>query len=133
MKWDELSEDWCPVARTMSVIGDRWTLLIIRDCFLGLSRFDQFQKSLGITRHLLTDRLKRLVAVGILEKTPYQERPIRYDYVLTEKGRDLGGAMNALRKWGVTHMPLRRSAQGDYTDQSVESLTKLMKARVDQS
>ena len=133
MKWEELSEDWCPVARTMSVIGDRWTLLIIRDCFLGLSRFDQFQKNLGITRHLLTDRLKRLVSVGILEKRPYQEKPMRYDYVLTEKGKDLGASMSALMEWGKTHMPLRRSAKSGYSDETIDALSARVLARANQS
>src|SRR5262249_51409753 len=82
-RWDDLAADWCPVARAMSVIGDRWTLLIVRDCFLGKSRFEQFQSSLGVTRHVLADRLKRLVEQGVLEKNPYQSRPVRYDYRLT--------------------------------------------------
>lgn len=105
MKWDDLSGDWCPVARAMSVIGDRWTMLIVRDCFLGLSRFDQFQESLGCTRHVLANRLKRLVDAGVLEKRAYSERPLRYDYVLTEKGRDFAPAMARLRNWGIKWMP----------------------------
>ena len=109
-KWDDLCEDWCPVARAMSVIGDRWTLLIVRDCFLGKSRFDQFQSSLGITRHLLSDRLKRLVAQGVLEKNPYQMRPPRYDYRLTEKGRDFAPALVGLKDWGKRYMPIRKPA-----------------------
>jgi DNA-binding HxlR family transcriptional regulator len=109
-KWDDLSGDWCPVARAMSVIGDRWTLLIVRDCFLGKSRFEQFQSSLGITRHLLSDRLKRLVEKGVLEKNPYQMRPPRYDYRLTEKGRDFAPALVGLRDWGKKHMSIRKSA-----------------------
>lgn len=67
MKWSETQQQNCPVAQTLAMIGDRWTLLIIRDAFLGLSRFEQFQKSLGITRHVLAERLKRLVEEGILE------------------------------------------------------------------
>lgn len=113
MKWDELEKNWCPVARTMSVVGDRWTLLILRDCFLGVSRFDGFQKSLGVTRHVLADRLKRLVDAEILEKSAYSERPPRYDYQLTQKGRDLGPALIALRDWGKTYMPVRRQAASD--------------------
>lgn len=109
-KWDDLATDWCPVARAMSVIGDRWTLLIVRDCFLGKSRFEQFQGSLGITRHLLSARLKRLVEKGVLEKYPYQARPVRYDYRLTAKGRDFGPALIGLRDWGRVHMPVRREA-----------------------
>ena len=111
-RWDDLAADWCPVARAMSVIGDRWTLLIVRDCFLGKSRFEQFQASLGITRHLLSDRLKRLVAQGVLEKNPYQSRPVRYDYRLTEKGRDFAPALVGLKDWGKKHMPVRKPAAG---------------------
>ena len=109
-RWDELSTDWCPVARALSVIGDRWTLLIVRDCFLGKSRFDEFQTSLGITRHLLSDRLKRLVDQGVLEKNPYQQNPLRYDYRLTEKGRDFSAALVGLKDWGKKHMPIRKPA-----------------------
>jgi DNA-binding HxlR family transcriptional regulator len=109
-RWDDLADDWCPVARALSVIGDRWTLLIVRDCFLGKSRFDEFQKSLGITRHLLSDRLKQLVDKGVLEKNPYQSNPVRYDYRLTDKGRDFAPALVGLRDWGRSHMPVRREA-----------------------
>ncbi|MEM6626031.1 MAG: helix-turn-helix domain-containing protein [Pseudomonadota bacterium] len=110
MKWDDLSENYCPVARTLSIVGDRWTLLIIRDCFFGLSKFSEFQNSLGITRHLLSERLKRLVEAEILEKRQYQDRPPRDEYVLTARGRDLADTLHALKKWGRTHMPVRRSA-----------------------
>jgi DNA-binding HxlR family transcriptional regulator len=109
-RWDDLSEDWCPVARAMSVIGDRWTLLIVRDCFLGKSRFDQFQASLGMTRHVLASRLKQLVEAGVLEKKAYSQRPPRYDYTLTEKGRDFAPALVGLKDWGKKHMPLRKAA-----------------------
>lgn len=109
-KWDDLATDWCPVARAMSVIGDRWTLLIVRDCFLGKSRFEQFQKSLGVTRHLLSDRLKRLVEAGVLERNPYSQKPLRYDYRLTEKGQDFAPALVGLKDWGKKHMPIRKPA-----------------------
>jgi DNA-binding HxlR family transcriptional regulator len=109
-RWDNLSADWCPVARAMSVIGDRWTLLIVRDCFLGKSRFDDFQKSLGMTRHVLSNRLKRLVDAGVLERNPYSERPARYDYKLTDKGRDFAPALIGLKDWGKKHMPIRKPA-----------------------
>ncbi len=109
-KWDELATDWCPVARAMSVIGDRWTLLIVRDCFLGKSRFEEFQKSLGVTRHVLSDRLKRLVELGVLERNAYSERPLRYAYSLSDKGRDFAPALIGLKDWGKKHMPVRREA-----------------------
>ena len=86
MKWHELGEMSCPIARSLSIFGDRWTLLIIRNAFLRTRRFDDFQKQLGITRHLLTERLNRLVDNKIFEKVLYQEAPKRYEYKLTEKG-----------------------------------------------
>lgn len=109
-RWDELATDWCPVARALSVIGDRWTLLIVRDCFLGKSRFEEFQKSLGVTRHVLSDRLKQLVADGVLERNAYSQRPLRYEYRLSEKGRDFAPALVGLKDWGKKHMPIRKPA-----------------------
>ena len=88
----------CSVARALEVVGERWTLLIVRDAFLGLRRFDEFQESLGIARNVLTDRLNRLVDEEILERVPYSER--RYEYRLTKKGRDLNIALAGLRQWG---------------------------------
>jgi DNA-binding HxlR family transcriptional regulator len=90
----------CSIARTLEIVGERWTLLIIRDASLGLSRFEQFQESLGIARNVLTDRLYRLVEEGILERVRYSERPERYEYRLTPKGRDLEIALAGLRQWG---------------------------------
>ena len=113
MKWDELDTNWCPVARAMSVVGDRWTLLILRDCFLGISRFEDFQKSLGVTRHVLSERLKRLVEAGVIEKHAYSDKPPRFEYKLTPKGKDLGPALAALRDWGKMYMPVRRQVQSD--------------------
>jgi DNA-binding HxlR family transcriptional regulator len=82
-------------------VGERWTLLILRDAFLGLRRFDEFQASLGIARNVLTDRLNRLVEEGILERVRYSERPERFEYVLTRKGRDLQIALVGLRQWAT--------------------------------
>ncbi len=73
MRWEELSEQPCSLARVLAILGDRWTLLVLRDCFLGVRRFDDFERSLGVTRHVLADRLKRLVEAEILAKVPYQE------------------------------------------------------------
>lgn len=89
MKWHELGEMSCPIARSLSIFGDRWTLLIIRNAFLRTRRFDDFQKQLGITRHLLTERLNRLVENKIFEKVLYQEAPKRYEYKLTDKGLEV--------------------------------------------
>jgi DNA-binding HxlR family transcriptional regulator len=106
----------CSVARALEVVGERWTLLIVRDAFLGLSRFDEFQESLGIARNVLTDRLNRLVEEGILERSRYNERPPRYEYRLTDKGRELRLALAGLRQWGDKYLSekppsiLRRTA-----------------------
>ena len=97
----------CSIARALEVVGERWTLLIIRDAFLGLRRFDEFQESLGIARNVLTDRLARLVEEGILDRVRYSERPERYEYRLTAKGRDLGIALAGLRQWGDKYLSER--------------------------
>src|SRR5215207_8178729 len=90
----------CSVARTLEVVGEWWTMLIVRDAFFGVTRFDDFQRRLGIARNVLTARLDKLVEVGVLERVAYQERPRRYEYRLTAKGRDLWPVLNALREWG---------------------------------
>ena len=104
MRWSELHREPCSMARTISVIGDRWTLMVLRDCFLRIRRFEDFERSLGITRHLLADRLRKLVKAGVLSKQPYSERPKRYEYRLTDKGLDLYPIMMAVVHWGDTHM-----------------------------
>jgi DNA-binding HxlR family transcriptional regulator len=95
---------FCSIARTLEVIGDRWTLLVIRDAFLGLRRFEDFQKSLGVARNVLTDRLNRLVDEGILRRRLYQERPERYEYRLTRKGVGLWPMMMTTMKWGDRYL-----------------------------
>src|SRR5260221_14427424 len=90
----------CPVAQSLEVIGGGWSLLTTRDAFRGLRRFESFQTSLGIARNMLSRRLKALVAAGILEKRPYSERPRRYEYRLTQKGRELMPVMVSLMIWG---------------------------------
>ena len=94
----------CSVARTLEVIGERWTLLIIRNAFYGIRRFDDHQRWLGIARNVLQARLERLVEEGILSKELYQERPPRYEYRLTQKGRDLWPVLVTLLQWGDRHM-----------------------------
>lgn len=90
----------CSVAQTLEIIGERWTLLILRDSFLGVRRFDEFVQRLGIARNVLTQRLDTLVVAGILERRPYRDFGNRYDYVLTEKGLALWPVLVTLRKWG---------------------------------
>jgi DNA-binding HxlR family transcriptional regulator len=104
MRWQDIGTLDCTIARTLSVIGDRWTLLILRDAFLGTRRFETFQASLGITRHRLADRLAKLVEHGVLRRQRYQERPPRFEYRLTEKGHDLYGVIATMAGWGDTHM-----------------------------
>src|SRR5258708_19005479 len=94
----------CSIARALEIVGERWTLLIIRDAFLDLRRFDQFQQSLRIARNVLTDRLNWLVGEGILERVRYSERPIRHEYQLTPKGRDLLLPLTAFRQWGDKYL-----------------------------
>ena len=104
MRWNELDAEECSIARTLSVVGDRWTLLVLRECFLRVRRFDQFQERLKITRHVLANRLKKLVEEGVLKKVAYQERPERFEYRLTDKGLDLYPVMMSLVHWGDVHM-----------------------------
>ena len=94
----------CSIARTLEVLGERWTLLVIRDVFNGHRRFDQIHENLGIARNVLSARLARLVEEGILEKRAYQERPPRYEYFLTEKGLDLWPVMISMLHWGDRHL-----------------------------
>jgi DNA-binding HxlR family transcriptional regulator len=116
LKRDYTGQD-CSIARTLEIVGERWTLLIVRDAFLGLTRFDEFQQSLGIARNVLTERLNLLVDEGILERVRYSERPERHDYQLTQKGRDLRLVLAGLRQWGDAHVGegptvLERKADG---------------------
>ncbi len=90
----------CTIAKSLEVVGERWTLLVLRETFLGTRRFEDFRERLGIARNILTDRLERLVGEGILERRRYQERPSRFEYRLTEKGIDLYEVILALKKWG---------------------------------
>ncbi|MGD2052378.1 MAG: helix-turn-helix domain-containing protein [Acidimicrobiia bacterium] len=90
----------CAVANTVDLLGDRWTLLIVRDAFLGVRRFDDFRRDLGIASNVLAARLDALVAAGILLTRRYQEHPPRHEYLLTEKGKDLFDVLLALWRWG---------------------------------
>jgi DNA-binding HxlR family transcriptional regulator len=90
----------CSVARAVAVFGDAWTLMILRDCMHGVTRFDEFQKSLQIARNTLSDRLSGLVDAGVLTKQFYQDNPPRYEYLLTEMGRDLFPVVSAMLAWG---------------------------------
>ena len=103
MQHKDLSQMQCPIARTLERVGEWWSILILRDAFQGMTRFDQFQKSLGIAPNMLTRRLNTLVESGLLERRQYSERPPRDEYVLTERGRDFRPVLWALLTWGNKH------------------------------
>jgi DNA-binding HxlR family transcriptional regulator len=94
----------CSIAGALEVFGERWTLLILRDVFLGVRRFDEIQRDLGIARNVLRDRLRLLVDEGIVERRRYQERPERFEYRLTDKGQDLWPVLHAVMSWGDKHV-----------------------------
>jgi DNA-binding HxlR family transcriptional regulator len=100
MLGNDYNEQVCSIAGALEVVGERWSLLIVRDVFLGLRRFDQMQANLHIARNVLQSRLTRLVEEGVLERHLYQERPPRHEYRLTEKGLDLWPTVVALMQWG---------------------------------
>jgi DNA-binding HxlR family transcriptional regulator len=95
----------CSVARALEIVGERWTLLIVRDALLGKRRFDEFRESLGLARNVLSDRLGKLVDHGILQRVEYQERPVRQEYHLTARGRELRTVVLALMQWGDRNVP----------------------------
>jgi len=104
MRWQDLENEPCSIARTLAVVGDRWTLLLLRECFMGMRRFEQFQSRLRISRTILRDRLNHLVQHGILRRCEYQTRPTRYEYRLTEAGRALHPVMISIAQWGDAYM-----------------------------
>lgn len=100
----DYSHQACSVAATLEVVGDPWTLLILRDAFAGVRRFEQWQENLGVARNVLAARLKALVGHGVLARRPYNEHPPRFEYVLTAKGRDLSDVLLTLAAWGDRHV-----------------------------
>lgn len=100
MKRTSFATSPCSVARTVDLLGDWWTPLVLREAFYGTKRFDDFERVLGLGRNVLTQRLGTLVDAGVLERVPYQDRPPRYEYLLTDKGRDLFGVLVAIMAWG---------------------------------
>lgn len=90
----------CSVAQSLEVVGEWWSMLIVRDAFMGVTRFEEFHERLGISRNVLNQRLNHLVDAGVLGRVPYCEHPPRFDYRLTAKGKDLWSALTALRQWG---------------------------------
>lgn len=100
MRWEDVDNQICSIARALAIFGDRWTLLIVRDAFRRVRRFSDFEKSLGITKHRLSDRLNRLVEAGIMKKSLYDEKRERYEYRLTQKGLDLYPILMTVVQWG---------------------------------
>jgi DNA-binding HxlR family transcriptional regulator len=94
------TNETCSVARTLEIIGERWTFLLLREAFMGVRRFEEFQRNTGVARNILSARLRRLVERGILQRRQYQDRPPRFEYRLTEEGLDLYPALVALMQWG---------------------------------
>ena len=94
-----LEDRECPLSTTLGIVGEWWTVLILHDCFDGYTRFDEFQANIGLSSSMLTSRLKTLVERGILDRRPYQDRPVRYEYVLTDLGRSLRPVLVALAAW----------------------------------
>ncbi|WP_353340288.1 helix-turn-helix domain-containing protein [Pelagimonas sp. KU-00592-HH] len=131
MKWNDLSEEACPVARALSVIGDRWTLLVLRNILLGMRRFDMIQADLGITRHVLADRLKKLEAADLVERRPYQERPTRYEYRPTAAAKDFVPVMQVLISWANAYIPSDKPPP--YTMVSRECRTPLAPKVIDEN
>lgn len=100
----DYSRETCSIAATLEVVGDPWTLLILRDAFRGVRRFEQWQEGLGVARNVLAARLKSLVGHGVLETRLYSERPPRHEYVLTAKGRALSPVLLTMSAWGDAHV-----------------------------
>ena len=109
-----LKRSQCPVTNTLEIVGDKWTMVIIRDLFFGKKTYGDFQDSLErIPTNILSDRLKRLESSGIVERTPYQDKPVRYEYSLTDKGKDLRKVLKALKEWGLKYIPGTNAAHAD--------------------
>lgn len=103
-----LSNDICSVAQTLEIVGERWALLVLREAYLDTTRFDDLQANIGCARNILSDRLRKLVANGILERSRYNDRPPRFDYRLTQRGLDLYPAIIALMRWGDRYLATER-------------------------
>jgi DNA-binding HxlR family transcriptional regulator len=100
MRWKDIGDEQCSVARALSVVGDRWTVLVLREAFLGTRRFEEFQARTGAPRAALSERLRALVDHGVLSRQPYSAHPDRYEYRLTDKGLDLYPVVVGLLRWG---------------------------------
>jgi DNA-binding HxlR family transcriptional regulator len=104
VRWTDVGETRCSIARALSVVGDRWTLLILREAFLGTTRFNDLQENTGAARHIVAARLHHLEAHGVLDRVPYSDRPARFEYQLTPKGKALYPVVMSLLAWGDAWM-----------------------------
>jgi DNA-binding HxlR family transcriptional regulator len=105
MKWSQIDAIPCPIAQAMSVIGDSWTLLLIRDAMRGSTKFEEFQQKTGASRAVISERLAHLVEHDVFERTQYEEHPPRYEYQLTARGKALQPVMMTMAHWAETHLP----------------------------
>ena len=112
MRWSEIDVIPCPVAQTMSVIGDAWTVLILRDALRGATKFEDFQRSTSASRAILSERLSRLVEHGVMERKLYEAHPPRHEYRLTKRGRALQPVLMSMAHWSETHLPRRTRPTG---------------------
>lgn len=113
MRWSEIERVPCPVAQAMVVIGDSWTVLILRDALRGVTKFEEFQRATGASRAIISDRLSHLVQHGVMERVQYEAHPPRYAYRLTPRGLDLQPVLMMMSHWAETHVdkPLRKSGR----------------------
>jgi DNA-binding HxlR family transcriptional regulator len=126
-KAEQVKRSVCPITNTLDILGDKWTLLVVRDMFLGKKTYGEFLESPeGIPTNILADRLKRLAQYGIINKTPYQQAPVRYAYQLTPKGQELSEVMKAIIKWGLENIPGTRAVMKD-RKKIIKKRTKIRK------
>lgn len=109
MRRKSFADDRCPVARTLDRVGDPWSMLILREAGFGRTRFDEFQENLGIAPNMLIRRLESLVEAGMLQRKLYSQKPARFEYLLTDRGRDFQPVLVALKAFGERHYPRRRA------------------------
>lgn len=126
MQRTSLTSAECPIARSLDEVGEWWSILIMRDALHGLRRFDEFSRSLGIAPNMLTRRLNGLVAAGMLERRPYNERPPRYEYVPTAKGEDFRMVLMSLVAWGNRHYAKEGASVEIVERESARPLTPMM-------
>jgi DNA-binding HxlR family transcriptional regulator len=124
MKRTNFREFSCSIARTLDIVGERWTMILMRSVFLGVTRFEDLQRDLGIARNVLAERLDALVERGMLQRRAYQERPVRHEYLLTEKGRDLLSPLLAIMAWGDRWESGRAGAPVELRHDSCGELTR---------